>query len=57
MKKHVISCYTFTKTYAMTGWRIGWAMAPPNVAKAMNGLQSQETSCPSSIASIDGAAK
>lgn len=38
-----------SKTYAMTGWRIGWAMAPANVAKAMNSLQSQQTSCPSSI--------
>jgi aminotransferase len=24
MKRNVISCYTFTKTYAMTGWRIGY---------------------------------
>jgi aspartate aminotransferase len=38
-----------SKTYAMTGWRIGWAMAPANVAKAMNNLQSQETSCPCSV--------
>ena len=38
-----------SKTYAMTGWRIGWAIAPANVAKAMNDLQSQETSCPCSI--------
>jgi len=38
-----------SKTYAMTGWRIGWTLSPENVAKAMNGLQSQETSCPSSI--------
>ena len=38
-----------SKTYAMTGWRIGWAMAPANVAKAMNDLQSQETSCPCSV--------
>ena len=38
-----------SKTYAMTGWRIGWAMAPANVAKAMGDLQSQETSCPCSI--------
>lgn len=27
MKKNVISCYTFTKTYAMTGWRIGYLHA------------------------------
>lgn len=24
MRKHAVSCYTFTKTYAMTGWRIGY---------------------------------
>jgi aspartate aminotransferase len=38
-----------SKTYAMTGWRIGWTLSPANVAKAMDDLQSQETSCPSSI--------
>ena len=38
-----------SKTYAMTGWRIGWTLAPPNVSKAINGLQSQETSNPCSI--------
>jgi len=38
MKGHVISCYTFTKTYAMTGWRIGYLHADedliPQIAKA-----------------------
>jgi aminotransferase len=38
MKKHVISCYTFTKTYAMTGWRIGYLHADeswiPQITKA-----------------------
>lgn len=38
-----------SKTYAMTGWRIGWTLSPPDLAKAMTKLQSQETSCPSSI--------
>jgi aspartate aminotransferase len=38
-----------SKTYAMTGWRIGWSMTPPAVAKAIDSLQSQQTSCPSSI--------
>ena len=38
-----------SKTYAMTGWRIGWCIAPENVAKACNSLQSQETSCPCSV--------
>jgi aspartate aminotransferase len=32
------------KAYAMTGWRIGWAIAPPPVAKAMTAFQSHTTS-------------
>ena len=49
-----------SKAYAMTGWRIGWTLSPPALAKAMDNLQSQETSCPSSVsqyaalAAIDG---
>jgi aspartate aminotransferase len=38
-----------SKTYAMTGWRIGWTISPVNVAKAMADLQSQETSNPCSV--------
>ena len=38
-----------SKTYAMTGWRIGWTLSPVGVAKAMGSLQSQETSNPCSI--------
>ncbi len=38
-----------SKTYAMTGWRIGWAIAPLPVAKFMTDLQSQETSNPCSV--------
>jgi len=38
-----------SKTYAMTGWRLGWTLSPANVAKAMSSLQSQETSNPCSI--------
>ena len=33
----------------MTGWRIGWAVAPMPVAKFMGDLQSQETSNPCSV--------
>jgi len=38
-----------SKAYAMTGWRIGWTLAPLAISKAMDSLQSQETSNPSSI--------
>jgi aspartate aminotransferase len=32
------------KTYAMTGWRVGWLIGPPDVAKAATNLQSHATS-------------
>jgi aspartate aminotransferase len=38
-----------SKTYAMTGWRIGWAVAALPVAKFMGDVQSQETSNPCSV--------
>jgi aspartate aminotransferase len=38
-----------SKTYAMTGWRIGWAVAALPVAKFMGDIQSQETSNPCSV--------
>src|SRR6516225_3818438 len=38
-----------SKTYAMTGWRIGWALGPAAVIKAMGNVQSQQTGCPCSI--------
>jgi len=39
-----------SKTYSMTGWRIGWLIAPAPFAKAIGTLQSQMTSCPNAIA-------
>jgi aspartate aminotransferase len=39
-----------SKTYAMTGWRIGYASAPKPVASAMANLQDQVTSNPNSFA-------
>ena len=38
-----------SKTYAMTGWRMGWALGPVHVIKAMGNLQSQQTGCPSTV--------
>jgi aspartate aminotransferase len=38
-----------SKTYAMTGWRVGWTLGPSHVIKAMGNVQSQETGCPCSI--------
>ncbi len=41
---------SLSKAYAMTGWRVGYAAGPADVIKAMDGLQSQMTSNPTSIA-------
>ncbi len=41
---------SLSKAYAMTGWRVGYAAGPAEVIKAMDGLQSQMTSNPTSIA-------
>src|SRR5439155_7023274 len=38
------------KTYAMTGWRVGWMIGPPDVIKAATNLQSHSTSNVSNVA-------
>ena len=40
---------SLSKTYAMTGWRLGYALAPAPIVSAMQKLQSQSTSNPTSI--------
>jgi aspartate aminotransferase len=49
LAERTITISGVSKTYAMTGWRMGWAVAPAPVAKFMGDLQSQETSNPCSI--------
>lgn len=41
-----------SKAYAMTGWRIGYAAGPAKIIAAMNKMQSQSTSNPTSIAQV-----
>jgi aspartate aminotransferase len=38
-----------SKSFAMTGWRVGWALGPAAVIKAMGTVQSQQTGCPCSV--------
>jgi aspartate/methionine/tyrosine aminotransferase len=40
------------KTYAMTGWRVGWIIAPPDMAKALTSLQSHQTSNVANVAQV-----
>jgi aspartate aminotransferase len=48
-RDQVITVSGVSKAYAMTGWRIGWTIAPVELTTAMSKLQSQETSNPCSI--------
>jgi len=43
-RQHLVIVGSLSKTYAMTGWRLGYAMAPAPVIGAMTKLQSQSTS-------------
>lgn len=50
MKEHTIVINGMSKTYAMTGWRIGYLAAPLAIAKAISSMQSHTTSNANSIA-------
>lgn len=49
-QKRTVIVQSCSKSYAMTGWRIGWTCSSPELAKAMGKLQSQSTSNPTSFA-------
>jgi aspartate aminotransferase len=49
VKERMIIVGSLSKTYAMTGWRLGYALGPAPVISAMQKLQSQSTSNPTSI--------
>ena len=52
----VITCMSLSKTYAMTGWRIGYSFGPKKIISAMSKLQGQATSCANSIGQMAGIA-
>ncbi len=49
-KEHVVVCGSLSKTYAMTGWRIGFTLSTVALATGMTKLASHSTSNPTSIA-------
>lgn len=50
LKDRTILLNGVSKTYSMTGWRIGYAAGPRDAIKAMGKIQEQSTSCATSIA-------
>ncbi len=47
---HVVTVYSLSKTYAMTGWRIGYATAPPALIGSLGKVPEVEVSCPTAPA-------
>ncbi|MFQ6615724.1 MAG: pyridoxal phosphate-dependent aminotransferase [Fidelibacterota bacterium] len=45
----VLTIQSLSKTYAMTGWRIGYAAGHPDIIKGMAKIQGQMTSCPNAM--------
>jgi aspartate aminotransferase len=41
----LVSVYSFSKVYAMTGWRVGYLVAPPDMATLLTGMQEPIISC------------
>lgn len=52
LKERMIVVNGVSKTYAMTGWRVGWALGPQPVIKAMTDYQSQSISCACDFAQV-----
>jgi aspartate/methionine/tyrosine aminotransferase len=56
MKDRTITINAFSKTYAMTGWRLGYAVAPANIVTEMAKLNLYANTCANSIAQVAGIA-
>lgn len=56
LRERLLIANSVSKSYAMTGWRIGYTAAPEPVVKAMTTLQGQSTSNPTSVAQAAAAA-
>jgi aspartate aminotransferase len=56
LKDRVLVVNGVSKAYAMTGWRLGYGAGPAGLVSAINKLQSQISSCPSSISQAAAAA-
>ncbi|MDA4130296.1 MAG: pyridoxal phosphate-dependent aminotransferase [Thaumarchaeota archaeon] len=50
MKERTVTINAFSKTYAMTGWRMGYAAAPPEISATISKINAAQSSCVSTIA-------
>jgi aspartate aminotransferase len=54
--ERTITISGFSKAYAMTGWRLGYTVSPPEIAEAIIKLQEPIVSCTNSLAQVAGVA-
>lgn len=52
LKERTLTISGVSKSYAMTGWRMGWTLGPAHIIKAMSGIQSQQTGNPNSVSQL-----
>lgn len=50
VRSRTVTVNRFSKAYAMTGWRVGYAAAPAHIIRGIMAMQSQTTSCTNSMA-------
>jgi aspartate aminotransferase len=51
-----VACYTLSKSYSMSGWRLGYAIASPRIVDAIGKMINTSLSCVTPIAQLAGAA-
>jgi aspartate aminotransferase len=51
-----VACYTFSKSYSMSGWRLGYAISSPRIVDAIGKMINTSLSCVTPIAQFAGAA-
>ncbi|MEM2169394.1 MAG: pyridoxal phosphate-dependent aminotransferase [Candidatus Bathyarchaeia archaeon] len=56
IRDNVIVVNGFSKTYAMTGWRLGYVIANKDIIEAINRIQQNTTTCPVSFVQVAGIA-
>ncbi|MFI5251738.1 MAG: pyridoxal phosphate-dependent aminotransferase [Bacteroidota bacterium] len=54
MQERTVILDGFSKTFAMTGWRLGWGVMPEELAQKITRLQTNATSCTASFSQIAG---
>jgi aspartate aminotransferase len=52
LRSRVVVMNGASKSYAMTGWRIGWALGPSEIINAMSNYQSQSVSCATGVSQV-----